>query len=332
MNFSLSGSRQPTRVAWSLERLQHERAIALGFALEPSSIASYSSALHSYINFCRIHQFPIEPSSDTLSFYVVYMCHHIKPTSVKSYLSGICNQLETFYPSVRETRRSNIVTRTLTGCTKLRATPISRKRAISHDEIISVTSRLSPINDHDTKLFIAIASTSFFGLMRIGENVWPDNPALRDYRKVIKRSSVSITIDSFSFLLPSHKADRLFQGNKILIHSSTAGPTAISTFCSYVLSRDRLFPFNPELWLRADGSIPSRRWFLSLSRSYFGLDTAGHSFRPGGATFYAIKGTPFNIIQGMGRWKSEAFQTYIRVHPSLLAAFIFSSNNIALPR
>ena len=330
MNFSLSGSRQPPRTAWSLERLQHEHAIALGFALEPASIASYMSALHSYINFCNMHHFPIEPNADTLSFFVVYMCHHIKPSSVKSYLSGICNQLETFYPSVRNTRRSNIVTRTLTGCTKLRASPTLRKRAISHDEIITLFSRLSPTTDHDTSLFLAIACVSFFGLMRIGENVWPDNPALHDYRKVIKRSSVSITMDCFSFLLPSHKADRLFQGNKILIHSSTAGPIAISAFSSYILSRDCLFPFNPELWLCANGSIPTHRWFLSLSRSHFGSETAGHSFRPGSATFYAINGTPSSIIQGMGRWKSDAFQSYIRGHPSLLAAFIFCTNNNSL--
>ena len=162
---------------------------------------------------------------------------HIKPSSVKSYLSGICNQLETFYPSVRNTRHSNIVTCTLTGCTKLRASPTLCKRAISHDEIITIFSRPSPTTDHDTSLFLAIACVSFFGLVRIGENVWPDNPALRDYRKVIKRSTVSITMDCFSFLLNSHKADRLFQGNKILIHSSTAGPTAISAFSSYILSR-----------------------------------------------------------------------------------------------
>ena len=41
MNLSLSGSRQPLWTAWSLEHLQHEHTIALGFALEPASIASY---------------------------------------------------------------------------------------------------------------------------------------------------------------------------------------------------------------------------------------------------------------------------------------------------
>ena len=320
-------SRQPHRVAWSRERLEHERAIALGFALEPASIASYSSALQSYVTFCRLHSFPIEPTPDTLSFYVVYMSHHIKPTSVKSYLSGICSQLEIFYPTVRITRQSQLVVRTLLGCTKLRAVATSRKRPISNTELLSAYSLLHHIQDHDIKLFLAIACTSFHGLMRLGESVWPDKLSLQDYRKVIKRSSVSLSADSFSFSLPFHKADHLFEGNRILITSSNSGNEPISAFTSYISSRDSLFPFNPELWLCANGSIPNRRWFLRLLHKYFPEGTAGHSFRPGGATYLALRGTAPHIIQAIGRWKSETFRTYIRQHPALLAALLYTSQS-----
>lgn len=326
MNHNTS-SRQPHRVAWSRERLEHERAIALGFALEPASIASYSSALQSYLTFCRLHNFPVEPTPDTLSFYVVYMCHHIKPTSVKSYLSGICSQLEIFYPTVRVTRRSQIVVRTLLGCTKLRAVASSRKRPISNTELLSTHAQLSLIQDHDIKLFLAIAWASLHGLMRLGENVWPDKLSLQDYRKVIKRSSVSSSAESFSFLLPYHKADHLFEGNRILISSSNCGVEPISAFLNYLSSRDSLFPFKPELWLRRDGSIPKRRWFLHLLHKYFPEGTAGHSFRPGGATYLALRGVAPHIIQAIGRWKSETFQTYIRQHPALLAALLYTSQS-----
>jgi hypothetical protein len=98
-------SRQPLRTPWTRERLVHERAVALGCAIEPGTASSYSSALQSYLAFCKSHNFPIDPTPDTLSFFVVFMCHHIKPKSVESYLSGICNQLEPFFPIVRESRR-----------------------------------------------------------------------------------------------------------------------------------------------------------------------------------------------------------------------------------
>jgi hypothetical protein len=105
--------RQPRRRAWPLDRLIHERSIALGSSLDKSTFGSYSSALNSYITFCKLHKRPIEPTADTMSFYVVYMSHHIKPDSVDTYLSGICNQLELHFPNVRSIRSSHMVSRTL---------------------------------------------------------------------------------------------------------------------------------------------------------------------------------------------------------------------------
>lgn len=266
---TVSRSRQPPREAWSIERLTHERAIALGLALEPSSISSYSSALHSYISFCNLHSFPVEPTADTLSFFVVFMSHHIKPSSVSAYLSGICNRLEPFYPSIRLTRRSPLVTQTLTGCTKMRALPVFRQRPVSFDELMHVYGCLVPSDNHDTLLFLAIMFCSFHGLLRIGESVWPDSRKLQDYRKVVRRCTVNVTDSSFSYLLPSHKADRLYEGNKVLIHISNAGPVPLRCFTDYLRVRDKSFPLKPELWLREDGSIPTRRWICTLFDTHF---------------------------------------------------------------
>lgn len=169
--------RWPPRVTWLHDHLQHKHAIALSFALEPASVTSYSSALQSYITFCQLHSFPIEPSPDMLSFYVVYMCHHIKPKSIKSYLSGICNQLETFYPSIHTTCQSYLITHTLTRCTKLWAVAAKQKHAVSFEELTDVHLSISGTVDHNLLLFLSIASVSFH-LMCIGENMWPDCKSL----------------------------------------------------------------------------------------------------------------------------------------------------------
>ena len=81
-------SRQRQREAWTLEQLVHKRAVAMGVAIDTSTTNTYGSTLNSYLEFCCLHKFPIEPTADTLSFFTVYMCHHIRPSSVDSYLSG----------------------------------------------------------------------------------------------------------------------------------------------------------------------------------------------------------------------------------------------------
>ncbi|OCH83955.1 hypothetical protein OBBRIDRAFT_716913, partial [Obba rivulosa] len=97
-------SQQPKRAPWPLERLILECSIALGYALDKSTRLTYFSALNSYLNFCKLHDFAVEPTPDTLSFFVVFISAHIKPHSVASYLSGICSELEPFFPKVRTVR------------------------------------------------------------------------------------------------------------------------------------------------------------------------------------------------------------------------------------
>ena len=172
---SASKSRQPQRVAWSREKLLRERAIALGHAIEKSTAITYSSHLKSYLNICKLHEFPIDPTPDTLSFFVVYMCHHIQPTSVDSYLSGICQSLEPYFPDVRKTRAHCLVTRSLAGCKKLYASGVSRKKALTIDQLQMLLTRLEASVDHDDLLFLAIVFTGFHALMRSGELVVSDD-------------------------------------------------------------------------------------------------------------------------------------------------------------
>ncbi|KDR73957.1 hypothetical protein GALMADRAFT_39483, partial [Galerina marginata CBS 339.88] len=244
------------------------------------------------------HDFPIEPTADTLSFYVVYMCHFIKPKSVNSYLSGICNQLESFYPNVRTARNSQLVTKTLMGCTKLRATPTIRKSPLTRDQLSNMRHDIGPSPTHDDKCFLGIAFSTFHGVMRLGENTWPDNTNLQDYRKVIRRSTVSTTPSSASFLLPGHKADRLFEGNRVLLNETKADDDPVRAFKSYLDSRNALFPLNPELWLLSSGQIPTRCWFLNRLHSLIpDRNISGHSFRSGGATALALAGIPPHLIE-----------------------------------
>ena len=128
-------SKQRPRLAWTREHLLRERALALGQAIDISTWKNYGSALNSYLTFVRIHDLPVKPTPDTLSFFTVFMCHHIKPDSVDSYLSGICHQLEPYFPTVRDVCKSMLCKRTLIGCKRLRGTPTKCKRALTMDDL-----------------------------------------------------------------------------------------------------------------------------------------------------------------------------------------------------
>lgn len=48
----------------------------------------------------------------------------------------------------------------------------------------------------------------------------------------------------------------------------------------------------------------------------------GHSLRIGGTLEYLLRGTPFDVVKTMGRWKSDAFQLYLRKHAQILAPYL----------
>jgi hypothetical protein len=131
MNPITARSRQPHREAWPRDRMLRERSLALGSAIDKTTLQTYSSALNSYLAFVRLHDMPVKPTPDTLSFYTVYMCHHINPCSVASYLSGISQQLEPYFPAICDARRSPLVERTLKGCLRLKGVATKHKQALS---------------------------------------------------------------------------------------------------------------------------------------------------------------------------------------------------------
>ena len=104
-----STSKQPSRPAWTLECLVYECSILLGMSIDASTHLSYTSALNLYLTFCKLHDFDINPTPETLSLYVTYQSTFINPKSVDSYLSGIANQMEAYFPQVHKNQNSALV-------------------------------------------------------------------------------------------------------------------------------------------------------------------------------------------------------------------------------
>ncbi|KAG2754246.1 hypothetical protein P692DRAFT_20692316, partial [Suillus brevipes Sb2] len=285
-------ARQPNRDAWSLERLISERSILLGMALDLSTTRAYSSHLNSYLTFCNLHRLPVEPTPDTLSFFVTFMSHHILPRSVESYLSGIVSQLEPHFPQVKLARQSRLVKRTLQGAHRRFGRPVSRKSPLMRDDLLRAYLALSHPLTFDDLLWITQLVSGFYGLLRLGELTWSDAIGLRDYDKLTRRSSVGISELNFSFWLQRDKTDSRFEGNHVFIQRSLDALDPLSFFRRYLSARDGRFPLHPLLWLRADGTSPTRRWFMQRLRAFFPPDISGHSMRAGGATSLAAAGVP----------------------------------------
>ncbi|KAG1871147.1 hypothetical protein C8R48DRAFT_582624, partial [Suillus tomentosus] len=245
-----------------------------------------------------LHNRPVEPTEDTLSFFVVWLSHYIEPRSVDSYLSGIVNRLETHFPHVREARKSLLVTRTLKGCKRRLSKPIQRKLPLTVDDLERVINALSASDAYNDGLFLALLVTGFKTLQRLAELCWPNAKKHQSYRKVPLRHSLVLTDTSASYTLPHHKTGTSGEGCEILLLGEPEGRVdGLDIFRRYVSARDRVFVHHPQLWITADGNVPTRAWFMRYLRRFFPPTISGHSMRAGGATALAGNGVAPALIQ-----------------------------------
>ena len=226
---------QPNRRPWTMEMLLREHAFTLSNSVDISTSQSYGSALNSWIAFIQMHDFPLEPNPDTLSFFIVYMSHHIHPKSIQSYLSGLVRQLEPDFPNVCEVHLSSLVVKVMKGCMKTRGVTVRRKLPLSVSDLRFIKKRFSSSKSHDDLLFVTLITTSFHGLLCLGEMTFPDSVyTTQDWHKVTKRSSLTIRLHQYEFLLPAHKADCFFEGNRVLISSFPSSVDPCPIFFRYL--------------------------------------------------------------------------------------------------
>ena len=114
------------------------------------------------------------------------------------------------------------------------------------------------------------------------------------------------------------KTDQERKGVSIFIGKTGDDICPVAALTAYLATQDRgdgpLFQFKDRTPLTKDRFIHHVRAALS-SAGYNPSLYAGHSFRIGAATTAAERGIEDSTIKALGRWKSEAYQTYIRIPP-----------------
>ncbi|KAI1789850.1 hypothetical protein LXA43DRAFT_891991 [Ganoderma leucocontextum] len=167
----------------------------------------------------------------------------------------------------------------------------------------------------------AMATCAFWGMMRFGEvsvNARSDFSSLRHIcRKHVIFASDLDNRPYAKLLLPAAKTAKAGEVQEVFVtpQGSLCPLAALQNLATVVpaAANDPLFSWR-------DGNGATRPMVRSaaldhinriLSAGGYG-NAFGHSFRIGGASFYLGQGVSPEIVRIGGRWKSLAYQTYIR--------------------
>ena len=187
---------------------------------------------------------------------------------------------------------------------------------MDHLSLFTACARSSKL--YDDLLFATIVSSCFYGCHHSGELVQCNDKSLFNWRKIIKRSSLTFFGDHVQYCLPYHKGDPFYHGTDVLFTpQDIANPVTLLT--KYIELHDKHHGAAASLFIHEDGSQLTHSWFDSIFFSILYHSFGGHSARAGGATFYASLGLTEDIIQALGCWSSAAWKFYIRENPTICA-------------
>lgn len=306
----------------SIEELENFSLQIIDHSIEQSTRAGYQTAIRAWTAFTSLFDLPLLPSERSLVLFISYTIRRI--ASVDKYLSALAHYFKLRMRNWNEIRNAEVVKRALIGSIKWRGHQVHRVDQVLAHHLKTFIDR-AKTGTFDDLLFATLSTVGFFALHRLGELVDPDNPSERDSRKTIKRGSATISKDLFSYHLPYHKTDPFFKGTPVVIlaECTTSDFSSNLLFAAYLRCRDQRHPTATNLFLREDGSTPTRTWYLTRLKAFLGPGFGGHSLRPGGATWYALGGSSSEVIRRLGRWapNSTTWEQYIRAHPSLFIAF-----------
>ena len=327
-----STSRHPGRSAAPGTRLDGEeldRAVAFytGQALADSTKKSYRSAKRRYHAFCQLNHIPPLPVCEQhLCRYVASLANDgLAHTSIKAYLSGVRHlQVEEGWgdPKFGGMPKLELVLREVKR-TQAMKNKIKPRQPITPDLLLKLRGVwLKGPRGGDGTMLWAAATLCFFGFLRSGEITVPSDS---EFDASTHLTFLDVAVDKLQApsMLKVHikasKTDPFRVGGR-----EGRGPLCpVSAVLDYLLTRGGgegpLFHF-------IDGKPLMRSRLMDCVRQALqeaGIDSkpySGLSFRIGAATTAAKEGVGDATIKMLGRWRSNAYQLYIKTPREYLAA------------
>ena len=178
----------------------------------------------------------------------------------------------------------------------------------------------------DERILWAAVSLCFCGFLRSGEITVLSNSAFDETRHLMLEDVAVEQLTNPTTLrvrLKVSKTDPFGAGVDIFVGRTGCTLCPVLAMIDYLVTRGAgpgpLFIFQDRKPLTRARLVERVRAAL-MSAGVDGAPFSGHSFRSGAATTAASRGINDATIKMLGRWKSEAYQLYIKTPREQLAA------------
>ena len=296
---------------------QHVNVLLMN-SVRPSTQKTYDQGLKSYRNFCE--NYGLNPFPPTEASTLRYISHldilNLRSQTIKVYIAGIdhlCVLKSWDKPSLLP--RVKLLLRAIS----IKDAPRNSKLPITVD-ILNIMKPLVLLDRVNGSMFWAAMCVAHFGLLRVSE--FTVNTSF-DHNQHVSLLGATVTKDRITIVVPRSKTDtsnKGFQLNFICNGTNVCPHCALNRYFETLNFSNRDKP----LFQLANGKALTRCLFVEKTKdvlSSLGFsrkDYSSHSFRSGGATSAAQVGLKDWQLKHLGRWKSEAYHSYVKPSQHML--------------
>lgn len=314
--------------------------------VRPSTNNSYKSAFNSYVRFTNeynLHTFPI--SEMKFLYYIAWALEKMKATSVKTYTYGI-KYMANIHGYPVDTQAMPNYQRIKHSLDYTFGAKITKQSNIFTFDDLTDAYPTFNMRDYNEVVFYTIFVTIMVTLMRPSElaaanlrvNAHANNQA--SYKALFIRNLKMIndnndTMKHFIISCRDVKTDKGYTNVDMVVSKGPFPFSAADMMCRMFQFRLKLIeilpftklsmsPYSPAFQM-LDGHIVTiyrlrkrfEKMLIDMGRDP--KDYSLYDMKRGAASSYAQRGVDHKVIQMLGRWKTNAYQVYIKYTPEQIA-------------
>ncbi|XP_046565904.1 uncharacterized protein LOC124274582 [Haliotis rubra] len=294
-------------------------------SLAPSTWRTYQAGKTAFDQFRAAFGLPSLwpiPLDQWLQFIAYLSVSGRSPATARSYVSGLA-ALHKLH-NMCDVSHHFLVQKALSGMSRLSHRQDTRQPITTH--LLAEITRALPLvcsQSYEAALFAAAYLLTFFGFFRVGELVAASARDSTNRACLFSDITVAGDLSAIQVHLRSSKTDQGGLGAYITIQALPNSPlcpvAAVQRFrCIRPTGTGYFFThFDSSPLTKFQFQAVLKKALASIPEPINPSLYSSHSFRIGAATTAALQGVSSQQIQELGRWKSAAYQTYIRI-PSIL--------------
>jgi hypothetical protein len=303
-------------------------------AWQESTRASYATGLLNYHVFCdemNISEEARAPAStDIIIAFISAIAGSLAGSTVNNYINGV----RTWHIIHHiEWNIDHLAVDTALRAASASAPRTSKKpprRPVTIDYLAAILNHLDKTNPLDAAV-AACLTTTFWSVSRLGEFTVK---AINRFNSRMHITTKATTLAEDrnghqvrTFKLPITKCSKNGESTSWAQQPGPADPWEAFENHQHVNAPppgDHIFAYKTNR-RKALTPLTTRKVFERVQAITTANDLPnfeGHGLRIGGTLEYLLRGIPFDVVQSMGRWKSNAFQLYLREHAQILAPYL----------